>query len=497
MSPARLLPLALSAILLAAPFAAGAADSTAATTFQQRWENAQSTATSGNTLGAMVEFEKLIDDPQLATLAPEARAEGARVGGVTAYLQHDNPLARRYLQMALAVDPGDVEALMPLVWVDLSEDQNDLAVTHLLQATAHAREPLEFDTQMVSFLQYTLRDQPARRREVLKALFDNGWKSDGLEPGAFWVLLASLQVDTDSGRDVAATLERVRTPLELITLRSDKRFDRYVDRDDPRYDPERAARQYLDELRVSSLLDRSLDAALVDFSSTQLMLGENEQVVQFSDGIAGFVAEGNLPNGPEAQWLAWLLSNRMIALRRLDRLDDSVATARLAEKVGARGPDHVDHIINLAFMLAATDQLDEAVSVLARLDDLSPYGESAQALVGFLAARKRGDAAAEASARATLVRNRDTARTFHREMLLEEDDLDGAAAALIGQLQSPHDRTEVLLDLQDMRVYPSLPTEVEIDARWRQLKQRADVRAAIAKVGRVERYALYGNASSR
>ena len=51
MSPARLLPLALSAILLAAPFAAGAADSTAAATFQQRWENAQTTATSGNTLG--------------------------------------------------------------------------------------------------------------------------------------------------------------------------------------------------------------------------------------------------------------------------------------------------------------------------------------------------------------------------------------------------------------------------------------------------------------
>lgn len=497
MPRARLLPLALSAALLAMPFTVRAADSTAAATFQQRWESAQTTASSGNMLGAMIEFEKLIDDPQVATLTPEALAEGARIGGMTAILQNDIILARRYLQMALAVDPGDVEALVPLVSIDLTEKQTEQAATHLLQAAAHARDPLTFGTRAVGYLLYALRDQPARQREVLKALFDNGWKSDGLEPSAYWVALARLQIETDSGRDVAATLERIRTPQALIALRSDKRFDRYVDRADPRYDPERAARQHLDDLRVSSLLDRSLNAALVDFSATQLMLGENEQIVQFTDAMAQFVSEGNLPGGNEAPWMAWLLTNRMVALRRLDRLDDAVAMARLAEKVGARGEDHLDHVMNLAFMLAATDQLDEAQTVLARLEKPTPYGESAQALIDFVAARKRGDAAAAATARATLVRNRDTARTFHREMLLEEGDLDGAAAALIGQLQSTDDRNEALLDLQDMRVYPSLPSEVEIDARWRQLKQRAEVRAAIAKVGRIERYALYGNTSSR
>jgi hypothetical protein len=82
-------------------------------------------------------------------------------------------------------------------------------------------------------------------------------------------------------------------------------------------------------------------------------------------------------------------------------------------------------------------------------------------------------------------------------MLLEEGDLDGAAAVLIEQLRSPLERSDALASLQDMRVYPSLPAERVADERWRELKQRADVRAAINRVGRIERYPLYSISTSR
>lgn len=82
-------------------------------------------------------------------------------------------------------------------------------------------------------------------------------------------------------------------------------------------------------------------------------------------------------------------------------------------------------------------------------------------------------------------------------MLLEEGDLDGAAAVLIEQLRSPLERSDALASLQDMRVYPSLPGDVRIDAAWRELKQRTDVQAEVSRVGRIERYDLVGSTTSR
>jgi len=82
-------------------------------------------------------------------------------------------------------------------------------------------------------------------------------------------------------------------------------------------------------------------------------------------------------------------------------------------------------------------------------------------------------------------------------MLLDEGNLDGAAAVLIEQLRSPTDRGEALASLQDMRTYPSLPGDVKIDAAWRALKQRADVQAEVARVGRIERYDLVSASTSR
>ena len=37
----------------------------------------------------------------------------------------------------------------------------------------------------------------------------------------------------------------------------------------------------------------------------------------------------------------------------------------------------------------------------------------------------------------------------------------------------------------------SLPEEVVLTARWKQLKQRPDVQAAVRRVGRIESYPLF------
>ncbi|TDB35239.1 hypothetical protein TEP_17230 [Stenotrophomonas sp. TEPEL] len=465
--------------------------------YAQQWDTAIEQSRSGNTLAALIAMERLMDSPLLADFDAERRGRAAQIAGWTAAMQKQPALARRYLQQALLALPGDASILTTLVSLDLNDDQPAAAVEHLTQALAHADSPLAIDHHTVSYLQYHLREQPAQRMALLQALFDNGWKSAGTEPTGLWLELATLQADNGRGDAIPTTLARIDTPAELIRLRSDKRFDRYVDRHDARFDPVKAAQAHLDTLRVSGLLDGDLDARLVDFSSTLLMLDRNEEVLALTDDLAEAVAQGQALSAVKAEWLAWLLNSRVAALRRLGRTDEVLETAKLAARIGALGPDGLEHQMNVAFVLSSLGQAQEADAAIATLTDLSGYGQAAQAVIQFAAARQRGDAAAAAAARAVIVAQRKDARLFHREMLLEEGDLDGAAAVLIEQLRSPLERSDALASLQDMRVYPSLPGDVRIDAAWRELKQRADVQAEVSRVGRIERYELVGSATSR
>lgn len=465
--------------------------------YAQQWDTAIEQSRSGNTLAALIAMQRLMDSPLLADFDAERRGRAAQFAGWTAAMQKQPALARRYLQQALQALPGDASILTTLVSLDLNDDQPAAAVEHLTQALARADSPLAIDHHTISYLQYHLREQPTQRMALLQALFDNAWKSGGSEPTGLWLELATLQADNGRGDAIPTTLARIDTPAELIRLRSDKRFDRYVDRADARFDPVKAAQAHLDTLRVSGLLDRVLDARMVDFSSTLLMLDRNEEVLALTDTLAEAAAEGQSPPAAEAEWLAWLLNSRIAALRRLGRTDEALATAKLAARIGALGPDGLEHQMNVSFVLGSLGKTQEAEAAMDTLTGLSSYGQAAQALVHFAAARQRGDAAAAAAARAVIVDQRQDARLFHREMLLEEGDLDGAAAVLIEQLRSPLERSDALASLQDMRVYPSLPGDVRIDAAWRELKQRADVQAEVSRVGRIERYDLVGSATSR
>lgn len=465
--------------------------------YAQQWDTAIEQSRSGNTLAALIAMQRLMESPLLADFDAERRGRAAQFAGWTAAMQKQPALARRYLQQALLALPGDASILTTLVSLDLNDDQPAAAVEHLTQALARADSPLAIDHHTISYLQYHLREQPAQRMALLQALFDNGWKSGGSEPTGLWLALATLQADNGRGDAIPTTLVRIDTPAELIRLRSDKRFDRYVDRADARFDPLKAAQAHLDTLRVSGLLDRVLDARMVDFSSTLLMLDRNEEVLALTDTLAEAAAEGQSPPAAEAEWIAWLLNSRIAALRRLQRTDEALATAKLAARIGALGPDGLEHQMNVGFVLNSLGQTQEAEAAMETLTGLSGYGQAAQALIRFAAARERGDATATAAARAVIVAQRQDARLFYREMLLEEGDLDGAAAVLIEQLRSPLERSDALASLQDMRVYPSLPGDVRIDAAWRELKQRSDVQAEVSRVGRIERYDLVGSATSR
>ncbi|PSM11961.1 tetratricopeptide repeat protein [Stenotrophomonas maltophilia] len=465
--------------------------------YATRWDEAIQQSRSGNTLGALIAMERLMEDPLLDDFDAERRGRASQVAGWTALMQKKPAQARRYLQRAMEALPDDTQILLTVMSVELSENQPAAATRYLVQALKHADEPVPLDHQAIGYLQYRLRDQPRQRMDLLQALFDNGWKRNGLEPAGLWLALATLQAENGRGDAIPATLARIDSPAEIIQLRSDKRFDRYVDRADPRFDPVQVAQKHLDDLRVSGLLDRKLDARMAQFSVTLLMLDRNEEVLALTDGMARAAAEGESPSAEEAEWVAWLLNSRFTALRRLGRTDDALAAAQQAARIGALGPDDIEHRLNVGFVFTSLGRMQDAAQAVKNLPGLGAYGKAAQALVQFAAARERGDAQAMEAARSVILAQRDDARLFHREMLLDEGNLDGAAAVLIEQLRSPTDRGETLASLQDMRTYPSLPGDVKIDAAWRALKQRADVQAEVARLGRIERYELVSSSTSR
>ncbi len=70
------------------------------------------------------------------------------------------------------------------------------------------------------------------------------------------------------------------------------------------------------------------------------------------------------------------------------------------------------------------------------------------------------------------------------------DDLDGAAATIIRQLEDPDRRTAALVDLSDFDDPPAVLPVDPIEVNLKKVKARPDVQAAIARAGGTRRIHL-------
>lgn len=153
----------------------------------------------------------------------------ARVAG----LQRQDALAAQRLDTALSIHPGNATARFLLASGQLVDNEVEASARNIIRAIDDTDGVPDLHKDMVWQLDLLLKDTPATRLDLLQALFDRNWKNDDIDPAALWVTLATLQVEAGQRDKVRATLERIDQPLALITLRSDKRFDRYLPRTDP------------------------------------------------------------------------------------------------------------------------------------------------------------------------------------------------------------------------------------------------------------------------
>ncbi len=452
-------------------------------------------AENGDSVGALLGFERVFADPGFTQLPESLRQDGWITAGRVAFNARQARDARRYLDAALKQAPDDPRALYVLGRLLLWQQQPVQGASLITRSLRASDQFLgDFDAAMAYALDEQLHDQPEVRRALLQVLFDRQWQDDGMEPGGLWLTLATLQADAGEHAALAATVARIDTPMDVVTLRSDKRFDAVINRRDPRFDPLQSARRHVDALRVEGLLRPERGDRITELTDTLLLMGEHEQVLSTTEALyTRLAAAGASPSFRGAEYAAWMLMHRATAEHRLGRDAQAEATLVLASTLHEQAPAFNPLMrLYLASWYLGKQQPGRALQTLDGLEEGEIYGEYVRQWIRFNAYRTLGDGERSAQARQWLQSNEGEGRSVYLEVLISEDRLDDAAAWLVAGLQDKAQRQELLQLLQDFRMLPPMPADVENEKRWAQLFKRRDVRAAVDAVGRIETQPIYG-----
>lgn len=442
---------------------------------------------------AEAELAAIIADARFAKLEPGMRHATLMMGGFAAMGIGQAAHARERFTAAIALDPDDSESRTWLFALEADLGNTEAAASHLIRLARQWPERLEMlEVGSIGRFVHGMDFKAASRLEVLQALFDSGWTHSGLGASALWYELAVMRIDRGEAQGARAAVARVTGPLELIKLISDKRFDSIVDPRAPEFDIERAARRNVDELRVLALLNPTRLDAEMELGYAMLVAGMHDEVITTADGILAAIEQSAPDDGAfeDLEHKIWIMNHRAIALRRLGRHDEALATLQRASKLSEEGQANVSQALNLGTFHCDFGRPDEALDAISVLGGMSGYGRMVQARIQQCAALLKGDHPTAEQALAYLRQHRSDSASILMRALLHAGRMDEAAQLLIEELDAPESRGEALLGIQQYQTPVATPGQREIDARRKELLARTDVLASIAKVGRTGRFAI-------
>lgn len=380
--------------------------------------------------------------------------------------------------------------------------QLDAAAVEGLHALS-ASDPAQFDTLPARFVWGALRaarrldpggDEALRVHEALAArnyAFPDNDADDSLRVDHARLLTARGEVARARAR-----LETVIDPRLILTLRIDRTFDplRGDAGFERRLDVAAAAEASLARARAEAARDPRKLSRVLALAQALRTLGRNEEALAVLDqaitkaqGAGGAASFDDTP-----QYLNWILNEKAYVLYDLNRPNEARNVFGESIAVGEEGEPSVSQVINFASMLAAEGRAADAIQVVSTVGEASPYGDMWVASVRACAAQQIGDAALRDEAMAFLRSHEDDNVAALARALLCVNDIDAAAALYIRRLGDPAERAGALIALQTYRrtPRPALPQEQTLYERLEQVRARADVRAAVEAVGRIEEVPL-------
>lgn len=440
-------------------------------------------------------YDRIVGAREFATLRADRQHDVLVRALVLAWEQERPRRALALARRAFALRPDAPDDLNRLA-IALMETERPADAAALVIALAK-RDPAalsHLDPILIPRLRLALGDDAPRRVAFLQALLDAGWDDATEDSSALWYDLALARVRRGETALARQAMARIVEPESVIRLRADKRFDALVDRDDPAFDVEAAAQRTIEALRAKTRQrPRSLEARS-SLLSALLVAGDLQAVLDLSDELERAVAAGGEnPPYDDPDRLTWVLNTRAIALRRLGRLDEAVALMERIHRNPEQGRPNVSQAINLATYECQAGHPERSLQRLDRIvdSDVSAYGRVQVAAVRLCVAVAMQDRAAQARAFRFIRKHRKASQETHLDALLLLGRVDEAAKRYIARLASEDERADALFELQDTVRAEPLPGDRTIDASRRALLARDDVRAAVERVGRIERHRIW------
>ncbi len=417
-------------------------------------------------------YGKVLHDLKDYTAARDALAEASQMPSA-GFFDWRTRLSNSF-RLGDFVDAARAATVIVETWPDKLTDISDEAILYIARNAAEDGAGDAITLQLVSGLHaahWSPRDPFAESQYL-------------------WLIETRLRLARGDVAGARAAAANITDPDLVIDMRVDKRFDVIVQADPARFDIDRVMDARLESLRARAAAFPRRLAGVNALGQFLHQRGQDDAALAIFEG-----ALARLKDSPaafsDADQRNWTQDWRAAVLFALDRSDRAIAALAAGARANERGTANVSQAINLAGVYDDYDRPNDALAAVAALDAAhsSAYGRMALNNVRACALFQLGDKAALDPIVAYLKTHvKDGLRPFIDAMLCLGDQ-DAAAAAVIGALADPTARLSALDALQEYAPRPYLsPRQEATHAAWVALKNRPDVAAAIARVGRVESY---------
>ena len=307
-----------------------------------------------------------------------------------------------------------------------------------------------------------------------------------------WLHYAQALLDAGEQKHAVAVAAKITSPMILMAMHADRRFDAIAAVNPGVRDPEAAAQRYLAWAESISQQNPRLLSARFAVVRALNVLNRIEESLPLLDDAAQQVAtaprEGPAPFDDMEQARnieAW----RTSVLLSLGRPDEGIAARKAAAACNCSSLA----VLSLAHALMDADRATEAQSWLrrARVDGLGLRERMELAQTSACVAAQLGDSPELARQLAFLSAHEAWKPEARVGALVCANRLDEATTVLTRQMRDPRTRLAALSLLQDYAVAPTPPPyTAALGARWKALRARPDLRAEAEKVGRIDSFSL-------
>jgi tetratricopeptide (TPR) repeat protein len=452
----------------------------------------------GASESARRQLEAIVDGGALDSLDLRRQHMALDALAELAMRDHDSARARAY-----AVRSTSLRGAIPNDWFmrgNVAVDARDWDDAILVLTTVARQWPSGFaamDSQYVFFIAREAAVEPKRaaaRYALLRALFDAGWQAKYIgPPSGLWFDLARLHLDHGDRSAAAAVLERITDPESIVRMRADRRFDALREANPGRFDVAAAAEAQLRFAREQMARAPDVLRPVTLLASRLMYSGRYAEALELAETAIKRAKSPTAETNPYidgGEQFPWLLDVKAQALFGLKRFDEAVRQRVEASMLQERGQQNVSQTINLAGLYSRLGRPVDALKTLREVGTPSEFGRMQAEGVRLEAAVQLHDQQAVEEALSYMRAHRLEALSTFQGALLTAGATEEGANLMVERLADEDQRSDALLSLQDFELRAETSASIERDGQWQKLKEIPRVKAAIERVGRVERYSF-------